>query len=162
VIYAALMVLVLAWTLMAGLRFVSGLLFPGSVAAGQAAEAEPVIIVDSAAFESSPGQLVWSAREAAAKAAAREDSPLDADPAPFSAVFFPNPEAPGRLYLQVAVVNPELAEVFAAYLSRRDLPATAMHARDGKRSWVLAGPLRDGEQMARIQNELAAAGFVTY
>lgn len=147
------LLMVLMWMFSVGTSVVGRFAFPTSVAA--ATPGEPVILVDSPLLEAADSVAAPAVEAPEAVAHAVHSHPLDEPP---SATYFLNPQ-PGRLFLQVAAVNADLASVYAGYLTGREIPAFVSSSADADTTWVMVGPVRDGEHLAELQTDLAAAGF---
>lgn len=68
----------------------------------------------------------------------------------------------GRTYLQVGAVDRGIAEVFAEYLSRRNLPTAVGPVENGKAYRVLVGPLDSPADIASARTRLEEAGFQSF
>jgi hypothetical protein len=145
-LYGAGMIVFLLWSFAAVTHLVGDVAFPTSVAAGELPDAEPVLIIDSVTEQE------YLAENSLAP------TPVEETPQRQVAHVF-SPAEPGRLFVQVASVNRSLAQVYAEYLTRRDMPAFVVSGRPGDRPWVLVGPIADESHLAQVRAELAEAGF---
>jgi len=68
----------------------------------------------------------------------------------------------GRTYLQMGAVERGVGEVFVEFLKRRGLPAVLAPGPNAEIYRVLVGPLKDLDEITRVQAELQAAGFSTF
>ncbi len=68
----------------------------------------------------------------------------------------------GRTYLQVGAVDRGIAEVFAEYLARKNLPTAVGAVDNGKAYRVLVGPLDSDAEIASARARLEEAGFQSF
>ena len=150
-IFGVLTLVFLLWSFAAVTGFIGRVAFPAPVAAQPAMPGERVILVDSPIADAAGSERVIEVAPVG----------VETEPAP-EPVAEPDVAATaGRLYLQVASVNQELAAVYAEYLSQRDIPAFVSNGPEKKRFWVMVGPIQDAEHLTEIQSALSAAGFDT-
>jgi hypothetical protein len=177
-IAAVAFVIVALMTLVAALAFLAGRAGPQTAAAKdgtlESTSGEQVIVVESAdpkkdsradsaagtadKAKSAPEAPAASAPLPAPTAEPAQAAPAKSAPTPFDPDRSPRPKR-GESYWQVASVDRGMAQVAVEYLARNGVPALLAEGTTPETFRVLAGPVANAEESARIKKSLDQMGF---